>query len=515
MLLPVLLSIGAVNALVPILIIIILIGAAAGSTRGFSFFNIFGISTLLGGLGAIGGGSRGNMAKSGFPLRLLLDPGKPGVQGVTRVKKRRTPGSGDTHTLLGRMKEVFGPSGRRVQQLRVREGERQLMLRKDRKVNAPGIGGGTVKMAVQGSGRSDAIKTLTGAAWVGNQIGAFRPKAIEVNETRIDVERREILGGKRRIAQGGLGELRGRLNRLKNEKRLIQSEGKKQAKLLTPDENKNGILFARLGVAAQEVTRRQAIAEETAKREAERGRRLNEVERTSMEKEVDGELSSGTRRVYLGKVINHVDSEFDTLASEYAWLNAGQLGFSRRLERLDEESRKIEQANEDFLAGRITERRHRRLFAESYNRLYGAPDKSYFHNAFNPNYGFKLSNTTERFKEKTVASGTAAAYAFGSLPGATIATAESGISKIAKGYVPHYTRNSENAIAPLRAIYRISGSIYGDLESEERSNMLPRMSEHQYYHGKAASGYERSMIEKDDGHARVSTPLKRKGDHGH
>ena len=506
------LSIGAVNALVPILIIIILIGAAAGSTRGFSFFNIFGISTLLGGLGGIGGGSRGSMSKSGFPLRLLLDPGKPGAQGITRVRKRRTPGSGNTHSLYGRMNEVFEPSRARLQQLRVREGERRLMLNKERKVNAPGVGGGsrTVKMAVGGT-----LKTLSGAAWVGYQTNAFKPEAIQVSETRIDVERREIEAGKRRIAQGGLMQIRSGLNRLRSERKIIKDEGKRQSRLLTPDERKNGIIFARLGVAAQEVSRKQAIAEETAKREAERGRRLDDAERTATEREVNDELANGTRRVYMGKVINHVEGEFGTLAAEYAWLNAGQLGFSRRLEKLDEESRKIEQANEDFLAGRITERRHRRVFAVSYNRLYGAPDKSHFHNAFNPNYGFTVGNNAERLMEKTVTGGVRTAYVLGSLPGATAASAELGVSKIAKRYVPNYARNGNDVVSPLKAIYRVSGSIYGNLESEKKSNRLPRVSEHQYYYGKATAGYERSMIEKDGGLARISTPLKRKGNNGH
>ncbi len=70
----VILSVGAVNALIPIMIIIILIAAAAGSTRNFSFFNVFGISQLLSGLGSYGGGSRGSMAKSGYSMRAYLDP---------------------------------------------------------------------------------------------------------------------------------------------------------------------------------------------------------------------------------------------------------------------------------------------------------------------------------------------------------------------------------------------------------------------------------------------------------
>lgn len=55
----VLLSIGAINALVPILIILILIAASAGLTRGWDAFSMFGISALAG----IGSPSRGMLAR--------------------------------------------------------------------------------------------------------------------------------------------------------------------------------------------------------------------------------------------------------------------------------------------------------------------------------------------------------------------------------------------------------------------------------------------------------------------
>lgn len=56
------LSVGAINALVPILIIIILIGAAAGATRGFSFLDLFAVGNFIG----IGPKGKGTLAKSGF-----------------------------------------------------------------------------------------------------------------------------------------------------------------------------------------------------------------------------------------------------------------------------------------------------------------------------------------------------------------------------------------------------------------------------------------------------------------
>ncbi|MDE1870474.1 MAG: hypothetical protein KGH71_05870 [Candidatus Micrarchaeota archaeon] len=42
------LSIGAINALIPVIVILILIAAAAGLTRGAEIFKLFGVSTLLG-----------------------------------------------------------------------------------------------------------------------------------------------------------------------------------------------------------------------------------------------------------------------------------------------------------------------------------------------------------------------------------------------------------------------------------------------------------------------------------
>ncbi|MFP3289524.1 MAG: hypothetical protein RXO35_03825 [Candidatus Micrarchaeota archaeon] len=47
----IILSLGAINALIPLIIILILIVAAAGLMRGYNIFALFGISALLGGAG--------------------------------------------------------------------------------------------------------------------------------------------------------------------------------------------------------------------------------------------------------------------------------------------------------------------------------------------------------------------------------------------------------------------------------------------------------------------------------
>ncbi|MDE1824049.1 MAG: hypothetical protein KGH74_01990 [Candidatus Micrarchaeota archaeon] len=69
-LLLVLLTLGSIGALVPLLIIIILLVAAAGSTRGYSIFNLFGIATLAGFTPAAG---RGGLAgKTGLSLGIYF-----------------------------------------------------------------------------------------------------------------------------------------------------------------------------------------------------------------------------------------------------------------------------------------------------------------------------------------------------------------------------------------------------------------------------------------------------------
>ncbi|MEM3791679.1 MAG: hypothetical protein QXL16_03055 [Candidatus Micrarchaeaceae archaeon] len=73
-----LLSFGSINAYIPLIIIIIFIAAAAGMTRGFSVFSLFGVSTLIGigvGRGAGKGksiysqskGSKSNVFKKTIP----------------------------------------------------------------------------------------------------------------------------------------------------------------------------------------------------------------------------------------------------------------------------------------------------------------------------------------------------------------------------------------------------------------------------------------------------------------
>ena len=74
----ILFSVGAADALVPLLIIIILIVAAAGATRGYSIFNVFGIAALAG-VGAGRGSIQGRSALG----RYFLMAERPGQSKVS------------------------------------------------------------------------------------------------------------------------------------------------------------------------------------------------------------------------------------------------------------------------------------------------------------------------------------------------------------------------------------------------------------------------------------------------
>jgi hypothetical protein len=95
--LPVILSFGAIDALVPLIIIIILIAAAGGLTRGFDMLKFFGIETLAGiGMGAAAKGSllrktaftkkagQALVGKGGKTTGKLFSPGKAAASKINR-----------------------------------------------------------------------------------------------------------------------------------------------------------------------------------------------------------------------------------------------------------------------------------------------------------------------------------------------------------------------------------------------------------------------------------------------
>ena len=99
--LPVILSFGAIDALVPLIIIIILIAAAGGLTRGFDMLKFFGIETLAGiGAGAAAKGSllkktaftkkagQALVGKGGKTTGKLFSPGKATASKINRTIAR-------------------------------------------------------------------------------------------------------------------------------------------------------------------------------------------------------------------------------------------------------------------------------------------------------------------------------------------------------------------------------------------------------------------------------------------
>ncbi|MCL5106266.1 MAG: hypothetical protein M1331_02650, partial [Candidatus Marsarchaeota archaeon] len=103
----ILLSFSAILTLVPIIVIIILIGAAAGLSRGMNFFSFFGLSSLLGfSQGSRGAGkgfrSLGNI-KTGASAGALKEARKRTAKGVPKYFKERKK---TKQKLAGRMFEM-------------------------------------------------------------------------------------------------------------------------------------------------------------------------------------------------------------------------------------------------------------------------------------------------------------------------------------------------------------------------------------------------------------------------
>lgn len=96
-------TLGAINALIPIVLIIILIAAAAGAMRNYDIFTVFGFATLL---GVGGGGRKGTMTgKSGFSKGTLK---RAMPSSVTRSISKASPkGSSVPKTLPKKTHTTF------------------------------------------------------------------------------------------------------------------------------------------------------------------------------------------------------------------------------------------------------------------------------------------------------------------------------------------------------------------------------------------------------------------------
>ncbi len=340
-------SIGAINALVPIIIIIILIAAAAGATRGFSIFNVFGIASLVGGgMGSVGGSSRGTAAKSGFPLRLLLDPGKPGMKGIVKVRKPRTPeGDPPARNAVGRWREITAAGRNRVTRLNIREGERQFII------NKAGVGGG-VRPVVIGNGpgwvkrvsiaEPEGIATVLG---VKNRADAFKPSPMKVKETRMEAEKREI------------------------DKNIATISGGRTAEK-----------------AFEEATVRMKLLERLKKKH-----RMKLLERLKKKQKAAERVQNSEMASRSGNMIKKVEAERKNLMAEALSIYPGVAGLEKRRKLITEQENVIDEATRRLREGSMGDEEHRRVFASAMTRLYGPPDKSNFHRMLNPYYGTSVA----------------------------------------------------------------------------------------------------------------------------
>ncbi|MGC8676488.1 MAG: hypothetical protein ACP5T3_03175, partial [Candidatus Micrarchaeia archaeon] len=89
--LAILLSFGAVNALIPIMVIIILIAAAAGLTRGYNLFEIFGIGAIAGLGSAAKKGSIIGRSPYGSVANTAGKYTKSPARGITLKRKNKQP----------------------------------------------------------------------------------------------------------------------------------------------------------------------------------------------------------------------------------------------------------------------------------------------------------------------------------------------------------------------------------------------------------------------------------------
>ncbi len=358
----VILSIGAINALVPIIIIIILIAAAAGATRGFSLFNVFGIASIIGGgIGSVGGSSRGSAAKAGFPLRLLLDPAPKGVKdkNITKIRMTRTPaGSTPARNVVGRWREITARGRERVTRLNIREGERQLVIRR------AGIGGGVRPVVIRNSPgwvkMAFAAVPAAGATVLGlkNSAAAFNPKPMNVEKTRMQKEKEEIDKNIAKITRGTTAE------------KLFRSAAVKMR-------------------LTEHLRKKLKIAESVGNREmAER----------------------------IGNMMRRTDS----LIAEANVIYPGIAGLQKRKELITEQENVIGEATRKLREGSMSDEEHRRVFASAMTRLYGPPDNSVFHRVLNPYYGTSaayggarisnIKNTVARVGEDARTAGSVAGY---------------------------------------------------------------------------------------------------------
>ena len=203
----IILSVGAINALVPVIVIVVLIGAAAGATRGWKIFELFGISSLMG----VGGGGRGTLSGKGGTKSPSIGAS---VKGVTKMAKEATVGSGflthDGKKLNKEAKGLVGAVAGHAKEAQARRGEEHLIRM---------AAAGTPVLSAHRSSTLNAVRGSSPAFPATKASPAFPGAQSEAVKTRVQLEQERV--------QKELAEAR----KLKYSQRIINTLERKDARL--------------------------------------------------------------------------------------------------------------------------------------------------------------------------------------------------------------------------------------------------------------------------------------------
>lgn len=476
MLIPPILSIGNLNALIPIMVIIILIAAAAGASRGFSLFNMFGVASILGGMGSVGGATRGSAARSGFPLRLYLDKPKVGVGAGQFFRRRR--GQGKTPT---RTQKLVAEKG-------LRAAEYQAWRNKGKPSGLSpvivggrpsGGGGGRGGMAAGSGGwvRMTAGKT---AATIGkipishlganfeNIRGAVGKKGGRLVEVKGRMTVKDVATGNFPVGlkKVPVGEkpafFRVKVpNRLGPNGKMILEPAKRtvyktKAQTMKDVVSNTGenlkFTLARapvagpLGVYGMSRLRPKQPSVEKPRIEVERDMLTNDINKDS------AKIAFNNKTIAKIKTLNQPSDKqiaLNTkLNSENNILKAQIKGRERRLDSVNEGISDLERANGQLAKGQITEKEHLEIFNQTYNKLYGKPSEQFHGISSLADTGAMLSSA-----------GRKGAYIAASVPATTALAGEAIRSGFQKGSMPNINKPPEDREGIFKS-YKMSEDAY-------------------------------------------------------
>ena len=159
-------SLGSINALIPIVIILVLLVAAAGLNRGYSMFNFFGLTTLA---GINPGGKASPAGKTGFNFPAGIIP-PAGRAGQTMGAGRRVyAGAKRLNALRKKTTNIMKIPGSGPSRLQRMKGVKE-------SVNAKGE---ATLEAKSWQDKSAKEKAVTGAAMLGRAVMLYKPRTTE------------------------------------------------------------------------------------------------------------------------------------------------------------------------------------------------------------------------------------------------------------------------------------------------------------------------------------------------